>query len=115
MTEDNYDPKYRAFRWVVDLPGLMPWIVSRAEMSRSDQLAVDFLYVNDMEIGTCPIDPTVRHLGRLKFLDPEGQIVRQGDFGFMLEEYIPFMDLNYSSSDWVRGRVILSIDKIAWK
>ena len=105
-------PKYRAFRWVIEVPGIPAWIVAGLTMETGVRWKLDFHYVNDMRIGTCPVATEKEHDGTLKILDETGAVIQKATFQFRIADYIPAVNLDYTSGDFVRGRVVL--DMTSW-
>ena len=120
MTEEfKYaEPKYRQYRWVLEVPGIPAQCMIKIDMPNGHRMMVDFCYINDMDIGKCPIpsrENAELHSGVLQLLNADGDTIRQAQFRFAVEDYVPALELDYRKSDYVTGRVVLWIlNPIDW-
>jgi hypothetical protein len=110
--DENWAVKYRQFRWVLEIPDLPSWTLTKVEMPQRHLWLVSFYYINDMEPGTCPIQQM--SYGTLKLLSGEGGILKTCKFQFHLMEYVPVSNLDYRSSDPAIGQVVLDVTNQEW-
>jgi len=113
---DDFEPKHRKFRWSLEVPGIQPFTISKVEMPNGHRMRVNFFYVNDMEVGSLDIPITHDfHEGTLKLLNADGDVIRTGRFKFTVEDYVPITELDYASSDFIQGQVVLWVlNPIIW-
>lgn len=116
--EEMLEPKYRQFRWTLAVPGIPAWAMRKIEMVNGHRMKIEFVYIGDMDIGTCPVPPGSGDKfqeATLSLLDSEGNVVRKAELKFTVEDYVPAIELDYASSQYVTGRVILWVlNPIAW-
>lgn len=111
MDENNFEPKYRKFRWVLNVPDLAPWVLRKIEMG-PHLWTVSFVYIEGMEVGICPVQQSSH--GKLELVDEHGSVVRTCNFNFHLMDYVPITDLDYIDSEFVTGAVIIDVTHQDW-
>jgi hypothetical protein len=109
-TQSPYESKGKAFRWVLEMPGLDAYKV-RAFRTLEKHFEIDFYYTADMRYGEYPV---TWGQGRLKILDAAGNVTEEAVVRYGNMELLPFVNLDYSSSEGVIGRILLPGARLEW-
>jgi hypothetical protein len=100
---EKFEPK-RQFRWTFDVAGIHPYTLRSIKMidRKTIELKICRLHTDDISVV-----PELGSSGLLKFLSPAGDVYDQYTIKWDRMLYLPFVALDYSSSESVESVITL--------
>lgn len=117
LSIEDYEAKYRKFRWVFEIPGVPAFVMQKLRFGIPDKLTGQIIIgtyaiYNDMDVDKCPLAPDGGFV--LKLLSSGGEVLKHAEGRYNRVSFTGLSELDYSSGDACTSEFVLYGCEMDW-